>query len=298
MQGQYKLICIDLDGTLLGYHGTLSDYSIEVIRKAEEKGAIVCIASGRPFCQIVPYTTRIGLKTPVVACNGAHVFDPVKNEFWRREDLPVEESLKFLKFCDSHNFNWFIYGHYSINSPREEMQFAMLADFAKLYTNLGLPVPKKRLLKTEQDYIEALKEGAGKITARVDPEGMRIIEEYYKTPRPGTVCKKAASVLMETMNEKASKWDAIKVIADRLNIPDENICVFGDNMNDLEMIRECKTSFAMKNGDERIFKYATKVIGTNNEDGVAKAIEEYIMDNIIPSTQPIITRAHVNGMPE
>lgn len=281
MTGLYKLLCIDLDGTLIGQGGVISDYSISVLRKAQQKGAIICVASGRPYCQIVPFTTQIGLKTPLVACNGAHVYDPASDEFWMREDLPVEESLKFLKFCDENEMQWYIYGHYSISSRSGKHLLSRHRSFEEIYTANGIKIPETYTLVTEQDYIDALKRGAGKISVRVTPREIEMIEDYYKTYRPGTVCKKAATVLMETMNEKASKWDAVKVMAKHLGVNEENICVFGDNMNDLEMIQNSPTSFAMCNGDERIFPYATHVIGRNDEDGVAKAIEKYIMDNII-----------------
>ena len=281
MPGHYKLICIDLDGTLLNSRGELSDYSINVLNKAREKGAIVCFTSGRPYFHIMPFVKILGLDTPMVAFNGAHIFDPVKNEFWRREDLPVEETLKFMKFCDENGFFWHVYGHYSVGSRNDTPQFSRHKRFYDLYGQLGLELPDRYLLNTEQECIDYLNKGCGKISVRTDKEGMDVIADYFKTPRPGMVCKKSASVLMEAMNEKASKWDAIKIMAERLGVPEDQICVFGDNMNDLEMIQGCKTSFAMKNGDERIFPYATRVISTNNEDGVAHAIEDYIMDNII-----------------
>ena len=169
----------------------------------------------------------------------------------------------------------------SISSKSGDHLLSRHKSFNDIYTARGIKPPETYLLKTEQDYIDALKRGAGKISVRVTPREIEIIEDYYKTYRPGTVCKKAATVLMETMNEKASKWDAVKIMADRLGVAEEHICVFGDNMNDLEMIQNSPTSFAMGNGDPRIVPYATHVIGNNDEDGVAKAIEEYVMDNII-----------------
>lgn len=281
MEAQYKLICIDLDGTLLGDGGVLSQYNIDAINKARSEGAIVCIASGRPFCQIVHYYTRIGLDTPVVACNGAHVYSPKTDEFWFRADLPIEETMKYLRFCDENKISWFIANHYAICSPKPALTNQIIRNTDDDYISLGLKPPARIYIETEDEYRAALMEGSGKISARVTPPEIEMIEEYYKTERPGTVCKKAASVLMETMNDKASKWDAIKVIADHYGIDDDHICVFGDNMNDLEMIQGCKNSFAMSNGDSRIFPYATHLAPPNNENGVGRAIEEHILGHII-----------------
>ena len=281
MPGLYKLLCIDLDGTLLDSNSELSDFSVSVVKKAQEKGAIVCATSGRLQWQIAPYVHKLGLNTPMVASNGAHVYDPAKDEYWMRADLPVEETLKYLKFCIENNFRWYLYGHCSISSPVDDAQDPWHKRFYAFIRTQGTPLPDRYLVKTEQDCIDALERGCGKLSVKTDQAGLDLISGYYKINRPGTVCKKAAEGLMETMNEKASKWDAIKLMAKSLGVPEEQICVFGDNMNDFEMIKGCKTSFAMKNGDERIFPYATRVIGANFEDGVAHAIEEYILDNII-----------------
>ena len=281
MAEEYKLICIDLDGTLLGDRSALSQYNIDAINKARAEGAIVCIASGRPYCQIAQYMAMIGLDTPLVACNGAHVFDPKTQTFWFRSDVPVEEGFKLLKFYDEMGIDWYIANHYAICSPHENLATAVIRNTDDEYVRLGVRPPERKSIFTDEEYIAALEDGAGKISARVGAKEIEIIEEYYKTPRPGTVCKKAASVLMETMSEKASKWDAIKIIADYYGVDEDHICVFGDNMNDLEMIMSCKHSFAMSSGDERIFKYATHLAGPNNQNGVGKAIEEYILGHIV-----------------
>lgn len=281
MAGLYKLICIDLDGTLLGEGSVLSDYNINAIRKATEEGAIVCIASGRGYGQIIQYHQKIGLKTPVVAFNGAYVYDPVGDEYWRKYDLPIEETMKYVRFCNENNIIWSMVAHYSTYAPVEATNMFGSLSYNKLYHDLGIEIPPRLLAPTEEDCIKALESGIGKITFRTTPEEMALVEKYFESPRPGIVCKKAGFTLMETMHEQASKWDAIKDIAAKYNIPDEQIVVFGDNMNDLEMIQNCPTSFAMSNGDPYIFPYATHLAEPNSADGVGKAIEKHILGNII-----------------
>lgn len=297
MPGLYKLICIDLDGTLIGKPGNISDYNVNAIQKAKEEGAIVCIASGRPYGQIAHYAARCGLDTPVVACNGAHVYNPKTGEYWMKEDLPTEEAVKILKFCDERDIIWNMCTHFTFYSRYEDGSFPATRVFVKndyssrntkdspdaeLYRKYGIPSPERVVVRTEEEYRSALDKGCGKISIFPKNEEERdIVESYYDTSRPGTVCKKAADFLEEIMSDKSSKWGAIQLLADKLGVPHEQICVFGDNMNDMDMIRECRTSFAMGNGDERIFPHATHVVRSNFDDGVGHGIEDFILGNII-----------------
>lgn len=282
MNRRYKLICIDLDGTLLGDGATLSDYNVEVLRKAAAEGAIICLASGRGYGQLIGFHRKIGLDFPVVELNGAYVYDPAGDEFWRRYDLPVDEAMKYLRFLNENNIVWSIVAHYSQYAPIPDSQTFKGLGNSALYIELGLKLPEKFIASTDDECLAALNSGVAKIAVRTTPEEMALIEKYFETPRPGLVCKKAGFALMETMHEKASKWDAIKEIAAKYNISDDQIVVFGDNLNDLEMIQNCPTSFVMSNGDERVFPYATHLAPPNTEDGVAKAIEQHILGNIIP----------------
>jgi len=286
MAKKYKLLFSDMDGTLLTGNNEVSEYNRQAIAKAREKGAYFCIASGRPFWEIRIITSQTDtLTAPVVACNGAHVYLPETDEFLVYENVPVEEGLKFLKFCDENNLRWSIYGHNSLCGPQYptvfDMEFGDGTDSSEGFLEkYNLERPIRRVIKTEEEYVEALKLGAGKITV-VNMEGrISLVDEYFKTERPGTVCKQTGDPIREIMAAGTSKWGGIKLIAERLGIPEEEICVFGDNMNDLDMIEHCDTSFVVADGDKRIFSYATEIIRKHDDDAVGHAIEDYVLDYI------------------
>lgn len=286
MAKNFKLLFSDMDGTLLTGKNEVSSYNIRAIEKAREKGAIFCIASGRPFWEIsyIVSQTKTQL-SPVVACNGAHVYLPETDEFLEYKNVPIEEGLKFLKFCDENNLIWSIYGHNCLCGPQYPTVFDMVfgdgTESSSHYLDMyNLPHPIRKVVKTDEEYIEALKLGAGKITV-VNTDGkIGLVDDYFKTERPGVVCKQTGDPIREIMAAGTSKWGGIKLIADRLGIPYDEICVFGDNMNDLDMVENCDNSFVVSDGDKRIFPYATEIIRNHDDDAVGHAIEDYILDYI------------------
>lgn len=281
-----RLIFTDMDGTLLGRGGILSEYNANVLRRASDKGAIVCMASGRPYWQILPHLVHLGFNTPVVACNGAYVYDPATDEFLRKMLMPVDQTMKALSFLDEHGIDWSLYGHYTLGSPTPRSVFANHRgeddNLEEEFGAIGRVPPAHTILRTQEDYINELNKGIGKISAIGTLEALDELAEFFEKENfPGIQMHKTGSVVRDIVPTGTSKWEGIEMLAKRFGVSLDEVCVFGDNMNDFEMIKKCKTSFVVSNGDERIFPYATHVIDSNINDGVGKAIEEYIMDNIV-----------------
>ena len=73
-----KMIAIDLDGTLLKSDGTLSDYTVAIIKKIQEQGHLVIITTGRPYRMALEFYKILGLKTPMINFNGSLIHIPEK----------------------------------------------------------------------------------------------------------------------------------------------------------------------------------------------------------------------------
>lgn len=81
----------------------------------------------------------------------------------------------------------------------------------------------------------------------------------------------------QIMNVEASKWNAVKVLANRLGISEENVVAFGDDYNDYEMIKNAGTGIAMENSEKEIKQIANFITDTNNNDGVLKYVKKYLL---------------------
>lgn len=289
MAKHYKMICCDLDGTLLNEKSEISEYNAEVLRKARDMGAVICFVSGRPYFDIFPFCKQVGISFPVAYSNGACVYDPKTDLHWLENFLPADDTMDFIRHCRKIGCDWSITAYNKQIIPKKANKYIWsdegYKETVKKYNAMGLTPPMRYNLDDEEVY-DFLKEGVSEISVEYKPdddsvtETVALVDKYFESTPCGLVSKKVDNNMRDITNAKCDKWNAVLVIAQKLGIGTDEICVFGDNMNDLTMIKECKTSFAMANGDERVFPYATAVIDTNVNDGVGKAIEKYILDYI------------------
>jgi len=289
MAKRYKLIALDLDGTLLNNEGKLSEYNCNVLKAAKDKGAIICMVSGRPYYDIYPFCREIGISHPVAYSNGSCVYDPVSGEHWLNNFLPVEDTMHFIRYCEKIGCDWSITAYNCHIVPANVKRYIWSEDGYRntkgLYESLGIEPPANYYMYPEEVY-EKLKEGVSEISVEYYPDDdsvkelVDLVDKYFAETPTKLNSKKVADNMRDITYCECDKWLAIKVIAEKLGIPLDEVCVFGDNMNDFTMIKECETSFAMGNGDERLFDHATYIAEDNDCDGVGKAIEKYILDYI------------------
>lgn len=290
MTKKYKLICMDMDGTLLNNDGQITPYTESVLKEAAKRGAVLCMTSARPIFEITVYCRQLGIDSPIIACNGAYVYDAKEKSYWHSTHIPVDETLEILRYCEENRLFWTLLNNETVFFPEDAPDMPdMYAQVNDYYVSLQqimdqykMPRYGRKVLRTQSDLVDAVELGAGKITVEGSPEKMAVMDAFYKDGRKyKTISKQANPRVREITHYTANKWNGVEIVAKKLGIPMDEVCTFGDNLNDLEMIKNCPNSFVMANGDKSIFKYATHVIDSNADDGVGKAIEKYILDNII-----------------
>ena len=105
----YKLVAIDLDGTMLNQYGIVTQKTKKVIQKTIQKGIEVVIASGRPIDSIATIAKEIGSKKYFIAGNGALVYDIQKDEIIYDKFLPKEKVLEIIKLCEQNSISYNVY---------------------------------------------------------------------------------------------------------------------------------------------------------------------------------------------
>ena len=105
----YKMICIDIDGTLIRPDLTISDRVISAIAKARDKGVIIALSTGRMFKSALYYSDELNLIDPIVSSNGAYVRDIVNDEVYYEENLSGEDVKHIISVLDKHDvkINWY-----------------------------------------------------------------------------------------------------------------------------------------------------------------------------------------------
>lgn len=263
-----KLVATDLDDTLLRDDLTISQRVIEAIRQAREQGVYVTFATGRMPASARPYAEQLGLDVPIITYNGAMIQESISRKILYRKVIPVDLARKLVEFLLDQGVHLHMY--------REDHVYVQkMNDLSKAYAQ------KTRVPVEEADLREMLKkenDGVEKIIVFGPPEELKFWQEKIQEKFPNKLHLTSSKPYFLEMNHpEVNKGNTLLTFAQGLGIKQEEIMAIGDSLNDIEMIRCAGLGVAMENARQEV-KEAAKVVTTSNEeDGVALAIEKYVL---------------------
>ena len=289
----YKLVAIDLDGTLLNSYGKITPKSKETLTKAIESGIDVVLTSGRPISSVKNLAEEIGAKNYIICGNGSILYDLRNDSIVFGDYLNRDRVLEICKFCDENSI------FYSVYTDKVTLAKALKYNIAFYnYENIDKPDSKKTLIKLENNIYDYLKENVNqnilKITICDDSKIIfdRIIKKFKpledldvldvshmssKKIKYGVDEISIGFFYTEITNRDVNKWKAIEKIMEIENIKREEVVAIGDNMNDVMMIKEAGLGVLMGNANPAFREYADVVTTDNNNDGVAEAFINNIL---------------------
>ena len=263
-----KLVATDLDDTLLRDDLTLSPRVIEAIRQAKEQGVYVTFATGRMPVSARPYAEQLGLDVPIITYNGAMIQEAISHKVLYRKVIPVELAREVVGFLLSEGQHLHMY--------RADQVFVQkMNEWSEAY---GL---KTKVQVEEADLLKLLEEeneGVEKIIVFGDPAQLKIWRDKLLVRYPHKLHLTSSKPYFLEMNHpEVNKGDTLLNFAKGLGIKQEEIMAIGDSLNDLEMIRCAGLGVAVENAIQELKDIAKVITASNEEDGVAKAIENYVL---------------------
>ncbi len=266
----YKLIALDMDGTLLNDDKVVSEKNKEALKKAKELGVYVVLASGRPIDGLLKFLEELNLLGEddyVLSYNGCLVQKTKTREAVCDVTLKGRD-LKYLKkLADEAGLNIHAFSkEKGLITPKENKYTTYEAH----HNGIDFHIDDFSGIKDDEDIIKVMMIDEPEIL----DEGMKKLpsEVYEKYS-----VAKSAPFFLEFFNKEASKGIGVKLLAEHLGIKREEIITVGDEMNDYSMIEYAGLGVAMGNACEKIKEIANFVTDTNNNDGVAKVVEEFII---------------------
>lgn len=264
-----KMIAIDLDDTLLHDDISISDYTKKVLWQVMEKNIRVVIATGRMFQAARPWGRAIGFgDVPLICYTGALVGLCESGRILRDVTVDRETAQGILDTAHEHGWYMHTYIDDEVYVPfRDERTEAYERQCGITAHVLGesfwnLEKEPTKLLIFERD-------------AKVMAEVERVMSEKFSH---ATNQVKSKPEFFEMNKKGMSKGTALAELCRRWEIPLESLMTFGNGHNDISMFQLTDWSFAVGNATDSAKVAARFVTATNNEDGVAKAIEKYVLE--------------------
>lgn len=243
---RYKLVALDMDGTLLNDEKRISRENAEAIAKAAASGITVMMSTGRGIQNIRAYTDELGLTSPIVAVNGAEVWRS-PDELHARYPLAPDTVRRLIRAGrDKDVWYW-------------------------AYTTNGL-MTRSSWAEPEWDECVWLKVGY----ASENPAKLRELRQWLALDGEIEVTSSNETNL-ELSPTGITKASGLEQVCRLLGIGLEQTVAVGDGGNDLSMIRAAGLGVAMGNAQEEVKRTALRVTGTNEEHGVAQLLQ-YVME--------------------
>lgn len=260
----YKLIALDLDDTLLDYDKRISPENKAAVARAKDAGLHVILASGRGYEGIEPFNRELGICDYTIAAGGAQITDSNGKVVYANYVPPIA-AKQVMRWAALRNVHFQIYlddGFYYLHANEFSDRYERTCNYKgkedpDLLARKNILTAKILLIDTDEK-----------------------IEEYRREISalfPELTVNTSQSYFLEITHPEATKGNALKHIADKLGIERGQVIAMGDSEIDFSMIEYAGLGVAVANAVPSVLDAADYVTASCEENGVAKAIEKYVL---------------------
>ena len=269
---EYKMIVLDLDGTLTNRNKEITPKTKETLMKAQEQGKIVVLASGRPTYGVMPLAEELHLEDYggyILSFNGGIIMNCKTKEVVFSRQIPAESNGKIIDLAQENNVSILTYENRTLLTNCPEDQYvqlesrinilkiiSMTTEELKAYVTFSVP---KFLMTDDGDYL-----------AMVEPKVKAALGKNFSVYR-------SDPFFLEILPKGIDKAQSLERLLAVIGVKREEMIACGDGYNDLTMIQYAGLGVAMGNGVLPVRKAADYITLTNEEDGVAHVVEKFML---------------------
>ena len=267
----YKLIALDMDGTLLTTDKKVSERTEAAIKAAEGKGVKIVLASGRPLIGINRYLEELELikgEDYVLSFNGGLVQNTKTEEIVSKVSLKGSDLKYIYEISKQLNINIHAFSAKDgLITPRNSQYTYHEAEI----NGIDINIKDFNEVDDEEDIIKVMMIDPQEI---LDPAIERLPKEVYEKYS----VFKSSPFFLEFTHKEVDKGLGLKRLGEYLGIKKEEIIACGDAGNDLSMVKYAGLGVAMDNAVSEVKEAADYITASNDEDGIAKVIEKFILN--------------------
>jgi Cof subfamily protein (haloacid dehalogenase superfamily) len=262
----YRLLALDLDGTIVDSSVRISARVRRAIRAAMDSGVHVTIASGRPFGVTRLFASDLGIWEPLISHQGAMVRDPRNGELYLQRNLPRQLAHEFVDVAREHGWDLCL-------AIDDELYVERLTPVLRILSDLS-PTPMDERVVTD---LKALPQDPLRLLVIVEAAQALMVDHLLRERFAGRLrIVRSFARFVEGTDMAASKGQALAFLAQKLGVSQAETMAIGDNDNDADMVSWAGLGVAMGNASPAVKAAANHITGTIAEDGAALAIERFV----------------------
>ena len=289
----YKLIAIDLDGTMLDSYGEVSENTKRVLKETSKKGTKVIIASGRTIDSIKAIADEISTDKYIIAGNGSIIYDLQEKNVIYEKYIPKSKALNIIKICEDNSITYSVYTNNTIVA--DSLKYNILYYYKQ---NLKKETTKKTSITIVPNIYDYVKNMNNENVMKIficdkhqsvfnsilkkfhEIENIEILDVSHMSRKIISNGSKDVALeyfYTEISEKNVDKWYALEYLLNKLNIDETEVISIGDNINDVKMIEQAGLGIAMKGSSSKVTEVADYVTDfDNNHNGAALAIEKFL----------------------
>jgi Cof subfamily protein (haloacid dehalogenase superfamily) len=269
---RYRLLALDVDGTLLDSHHQLPPRVARAVVAAREAGLIVTLATGKLLRSIEPLCATLGLRGPQICLNGSAIMEDVSAPPFWYAPLTAGDRCAVIEVVRRLAPETLIsqFALDAIYVDREHPSLPVFEEFGEQAPEMTSDL----LTVVEPPTAKILVVGSLEQIARLHEQAAPLLEQrlYITTTMP---------IFLEFFQFGANKGHALRYLRESLGIGQEEVIAIGDGANDAPLLREAGLAIAMANGAPETCAAAQVIAPSNDEEGVAVALERLLRDGTL-----------------
>lgn len=271
----YKLIATDMDGTLLKKDKTISEATKKAICNAREAGTKFVLATGRPIQGIKKYLQELNLVNDyednyALTFNGALVVNTRTNEVIYSKSLSISDLDILYPLAKSFDIDMHLFTEDGLFTEKMNKYTEIEATI----NNIEAQICNFSTLDVNSPMIKFMMVGEKEALDAIEPKLSKEVHDKFTIVR-------SSNIFLEFLHKECNKGVGVKALSEYLEIKQDEIICLGDAGNDYHMIDFAGLGIAMDNAFPEIKEIANYITDSNENDGVAKVIEKFILSKEI-----------------
>lgn len=262
----YKLIALDIDGTLLNSDGVITEATKEALAKASDEGVTVTLSTGRPVQGVEKYIGELNLKAPLITYNGGMIVEADTKKILFSQELSAADAIEIYSYGIETDATIVVWSKNELFVNRLDENASAYEAIAKtkaqVITDIDMLATRGVTKILWHDTVEKVNGYIENLTGKISDS------ITFCTSRP---------YFLEFNSAEVSKAAAMDFIGGHLDIKQSEMIAIGDGFNDLSMIQYAGLGVAMGNAEDGVKAHADYVTASNDEDGIAQVVEKYVM---------------------
>lgn len=278
---KYKLLVLDVDGTLLNSEKKIGARTLSALLKVQQMGVRIVLASGRPTYGLMPLVKALELGNYggfILSYNGGQIINAQNGEVLFERRINPEMLPYIEKKARKNGFSLFTYHDENIVSNDIDNEHIRQE---ALFNNM-------HLIKEEEFSIAIDFPPCKCMLVSDDEEALVALEEHWRRQLNGALdVFRSEPYFLEVVPTAINKANTLGALLEKLEIPSEEVVAIGDGVCDVSMLQMAGLGIAMGNAEDSVKICADMVTASNDEDGVAIAVEKSILADIRPTEIPL-----------